>query len=328
MNPIRACLDYLSPGGARGRLSIVIFHRVLQQPDDLFPEEMDAQRFDETCGWLANWFNVIPLDAAVDALDKGTLPPRALAITFDDGYADNASVALPILQRHGLPATFFVAAGFLDGGVMWNDVVTEALRNCPKDKVDLSRCSGLDLGVWPLASAQQRRSAIDSAIGRIKYLPGEHRLDVVAAVASACEVTVPRDLMMTSAQVRQLADSGMTIGGHTMTHPILARTDLQTARREVTEGRERLQAIAARPIELFAYPNGKPVEDYLPETVELVRSLGFKAAVSTRWGRSDPQTDRFQLPRFTPWDRREWAFALRMAANLRRLPNDLMEASA
>ncbi len=72
-------------------------------------------------GWVKTWFNVMPLDAAVNALKKRNLPARAMAITFDDGYADNQVTALPILKQHGLSATFFIATGYLDGGRMWNE---------------------------------------------------------------------------------------------------------------------------------------------------------------------------------------------------------------
>ena len=115
----RTLFSAISPAGERGRLSIPIFHRVLPQVDPLFPDEMDAARFDAVCGWLKSWFNVLPLDEAVRRLKNGTLPQRAMALTFDDGYADNHDVALPILKRHGLPCAFFIATGFLDGGRMW-----------------------------------------------------------------------------------------------------------------------------------------------------------------------------------------------------------------
>ena len=70
-------------------------------------------------------------------LQQGRLPPRALAITFDDGYADNRTVAAPLLERHGLPCTFFVATGFLDGGRMWNDTLIETVRRAPGQTLDL-----------------------------------------------------------------------------------------------------------------------------------------------------------------------------------------------
>jgi peptidoglycan/xylan/chitin deacetylase (PgdA/CDA1 family) len=318
MNLMRSGLDLLSAGGSRGKLTTLIFHRVLPQPDLLFPGDLHAVRFDNVCSWLAEWFNVLALDEAVDLMQRGSLPPRALSITFDDGYADNATVAMPILRRHGLSATFFISTGFLDGGMPWNDLVTDSFRRCEQGFVKLPRIAGIDLGAWELADIAARRAAVLSTIESIKYLPTAHRQDAVQAVVAACGVVTPNDLMMSSVQVKQLVDGGMSVGGHTVTHPILAHIDEATARHEIGEGCDRLRAITGRAVELFAYPNGRPMVDFVPATVELVRSLGFKAAVTTGWGFADARTDVLQLPRFTPWDRAKWAFGLRLTANLLR----------
>lgn len=113
---LRTAFTLASPAGQRAGLSILVFHRVLPEPDPLFPNEVDAQRFDALLGWVKDWFSVLPLEEAVERLQRNRLPERAAAITFDDGYADNYAVALPILQRQGLSAMFFIATGFLNGG--------------------------------------------------------------------------------------------------------------------------------------------------------------------------------------------------------------------
>ena len=153
---LKALFHLMSPGGARARLSVLIFHRVLPEPDPLFPDEMHARRFDVLCGWLTSWFKVLPLDEAVARLKAGTLPARAVCITFDDGYADNHHVALPILRRHGLVATFFIATGFLDGGRMWNDTVIEAIRACKMPSWTCPRSVWVATRCTRSASAGQR----------------------------------------------------------------------------------------------------------------------------------------------------------------------------
>src|SRR5205085_1443710 len=119
-------------------------HRVLADPDPLFPEEVGAPDFDAQMSILKRWFNVLPLKEALARLREGRLPMRAACITFDDGYADNATVAAPILRRHGLPATFFIATDFIDGGEMWNDTVIDTVRRAPGDSLD-ARALGLPL---------------------------------------------------------------------------------------------------------------------------------------------------------------------------------------
>jgi len=314
MSALRIALSALSPAGARARLSVLIFHRVLPSPDPLFPSEIDAVGFDRMLGWVKRWFHVLPLDEAVQRLACGSLPARAAAITFDDGYADNHTVALPILQRHGLRATFFIATGFLDGGRMWNDTLIEAVRRCPLPELDLST---LDLGRHAVSSVMDKQAALGAIIRATKYLPLPQRLETSRAVAELAQARLPDDLMMRSSQVRAMHQGGMQIGAHTVTHPILARTAPEEARDEIGRSREVLQGLLGERVGLFAYPNGKPVADYQPEHAAMVRALGFDAAVSTAWGAATSATDPFQIPRFTPWDRSRWRFGLRLAANLR-----------
>ncbi|MDX9839711.1 MAG: polysaccharide deacetylase family protein, partial [Azoarcus sp.] len=106
------------------------------------------------------------------------------------------------------------------------------------------------------------------------------------------------------------------IGAHTVNHPILATLDVKAAEQEIAGSRETLEGLLGKRINLFAYPNGKPGQDYLPEHVGLVKRLGFRAAVSTAWGAADCSSDLFQLPRFTPWDRSKYAFFARSFRNL------------
>jgi peptidoglycan/xylan/chitin deacetylase (PgdA/CDA1 family) len=315
VSAVRFALSRLSPAGPRARLSILIFHRVLPRPDPLYPDEPDAARFDALCAWLRTWFNVLPLDEAVRRLGEGALPERAAAITFDDGYADNRTVAMPILQRHGLSATFFVATDFLDGGIMWNDVVAEGLRGAAAGPLDLSPL-GHGLGPVELGDAASRRAAIDGVVRAVKHLPPRQRAEAVAGVARLARLQPPTDLMMSSAQVRELRAGGMLVGAHTGSHPILATLPREAAHDEVRRSKSVLEALLDERVALFAYPNGKPGTDYGPEAVDVVRGLGFDAAVSTCWGAADAQADRFQLPRFTPWDRTPLRFAGRMARNL------------
>jgi peptidoglycan/xylan/chitin deacetylase (PgdA/CDA1 family) len=301
-------------GSVPQRLSILIFHRVLPQQDPLFPDEMDAARFDKLLTVLKSCFNVVSLRDGVEGLRSGKLPSRAVCITFDDGYADNAEIALPILQRHGMPATFFVATGFLDGGRMWNDTVIELVRRAPNE-VDLSRAG---FGVMKLGSAAERHAAIGTLLGQLKYLSFERRLEQVDLLRELIPVALPDNLMMRSAQVRQLHAAGMEIGGHTVEHPILARLEPAQARREMAEGKETLEALIGDTVRSFAYPNGKPGQDYQAEHAQLARDIGFEFAVSTSWGAASAASDLFQLPRFTPWDRSHARFVLRMLQNMRR----------
>lgn len=297
------------------RLSILIYHRVLEKPDPMYADVIDAAAFRWQMDVLVNHFNVLPLSVAVALLEKRRLPPRAACVTFDDGYADNVHVALPILRERGISATFFIATGFLDGGQMWNDTVFEALRQVPDDELDLQEMA---LGRYPLPDTAARVRAAEALIDRLKYLPLEERLERCQTLAARAGLPANSGLMMCSSDVRRLVAEGMEVGGHTINHPILAVLDPATARREIADNRDQLAALVEGPVRLFAYPNGKPGQDYLPEHVEMVRDLGYRAAVSTSWGLCTGNSHRWQLPRFTPWDATPIRFLARMVQNTQR----------
>jgi len=311
---LRLLFEVLAPHGSRSRLSVLIFHRVRPRIDPLFPSEPDAAAFEAQLRWVKGWFNVMPLPDAVAALRDGTLPARPLCITFDDGYADNATLALPILRKLGLHATFFIATGYLNGGRMWNDTIIEAVRRAAGPRLDLA---GIGLGELAIGSDEERRGAIVALLRQLKYLPKAERRSKAQAVADAVGTALPNDLMMTDRQLRELQAGGMTIGAHTVTHPILAGLGDAEAHAEIAEGKRALEGLTGKPVTLFAYPNGKPGRDYTATHVGMVREIGFEAAVSTAEGAASAGGDLHQIPRFTPWDKTRWRYGLRLARNAR-----------
>jgi peptidoglycan/xylan/chitin deacetylase (PgdA/CDA1 family) len=293
----------------------LIYHRVRRERDPMFPGEVTAVEFEWQMALLRRYCNPIPLADAVALLKNRELPPRAVAVTFDDGYRDNATIALPILSRHGVPATFFVATSFLDGGIMWNDAVVESIRNCAASNVDFSDLGARDT---TLASFADRGRIAGELIGRIKHLPSDERARCVNAITERCKSQLPRDLMMSTDEVRQLHGAGMEVGAHTVNHPILMTLAAHAASEEIAGSRAALQAIINAPVTAFAYPNGRPGEDYGPRERELVEKLGFQYAAATRWGVAAPGTDIFQLPRFTPWDKEPARWLARLLLQFRQ----------
>ena len=311
---LRVASQCLSPGGARARLSILIFHRVAVAPDALLPDEMDARQFDRILGWVGRGFQVLPLAAALQSLTSGTLAPRAAAITFDDGYLDNHAVALPLLSRHRLPATFFIATDFLDGGMMFNDAVIASIRETRRATLDLD---ALGLGVLPVSTIEQRRHALRRVISAVKYLDPAERNRAVQALHQAAGTAPAGDPMMKRRHLMDLLSAGMSVGAHTCSHPILSRLADPLALREIRDSKVRLESELGVEVPLFAYPNGRPGTDYTAAHAEMVRACGFRGAVSTAPGAASRASDVFQMPRFLPWDQTGLRFGLRMLLNLR-----------
>ncbi len=154
---------------------------------------------------------------------------------------------------------------------------------------------------------------------RHTHLPSHQREATTAELESGANGAAQTRLMMGENDVRALRSAGMDIGAHTVTHPILTRLAESEARREIVASRDHLQGILGESVALFAYPNGKPGQDYGSEHVRMVEEAGFCGAVSTARGVADPSIDVYQLPRFTPWQRDPMKFGLSLLANRRNV---------
>jgi peptidoglycan/xylan/chitin deacetylase (PgdA/CDA1 family) len=289
-------------------LVVLCYHRVLASPDPLLHTEPDIEEFSAQMDVVKALCHVLPLAEAVERLIAGALPPRAVCITFDDGYANNLVLAAPILAQRGLPATVFVAAGFVGGGRMWNDTVIEAVRRAAEE-LDLK---GIGLSRYAFTDPASRCRAIDDILGALRYQESAKREAAVNAIAETVGQALPRDLMMTERQIAQLSSHGIEVGAHTLQHPILTRIDRDRAWREVAGSKAALEAITRSPVLTFAYPNGRPQCDYDRSHVELVRVAGFKVAVSSAWGAAGRTADRYQIPRARPWDKLPLRFGSRL----------------
>lgn len=294
----------------RPRHHTLIFHRVVPAQDPMSPGEPTAAWFEQLIAMLSRRFELISLETAVKRAQEDVLDGRSVSITFDDGYADNFTIALPILQKYSAPATFFVATGFLDGGRMWNDSIIEACRQLPEGTYASGdeRVGDVTLGDW-----ESRRKAAQQLIGAWKHLPLDQRQSNVDRFVALSD-DLPRDLMMSTTQLRKLAASpGVTIGGHTVSHPILASISDDDARSEIARGKLGLEEKLQRELTLFAYPNGKFGKDFQEQHARIVKDIGFDCAVATDWGTLTSTTDRFMIPRFTPWHQNLDRFAVDLA---------------
>jgi peptidoglycan/xylan/chitin deacetylase (PgdA/CDA1 family) len=294
-------------------VSILTYHQVLPQLDDMRPMETTVSEFEWQMELLSKHFNPISLSDALTLLEYGELPDRAVCVTFDDGYANNEELAMPILTRLGIPATVFVSTDFLNGGRMWNDSVIEALRIAEGEELDLTLAG---LGCYPILSIEERRKAAGVIIREIKHWPPEKRAEAVASI-EAMVGSLPTNMMMTDDQVRSLNKNGIDIGAHTKSHPILSTLELDSAREEVVGSKQYLESILGGEVRCFAYPNGRPGIDYRMEHRDIVEIAGFDAAVSTNWGVASSLSDKWQLPRFTPWDKTPLRFMVRLLLNFR-----------
>lgn len=316
---------YVFPDSVHSRLSVLIFHRVLPEPDPLLPYEITAKQFAAEVEALARHFTILPLREGLERLRDNTLPPYALCLTFDDGYRDNYTIALPILQALGIKATFFIASGYLDGGRMWNDTLLTIVRRWREEMIDLT-----DWGIppIPMRDLAQRQQAWGMLFRWMRKIGTHGRDEMLARLTQRLPEDLPADLMMTRDQVRQLHRDGMEIGCHTRSHPILTRLPEEAARAEIADSKRELEELTQAEVRYFAYPNGAPGDDYGQRDVKLVAEAGFDAAFSTSWGVVTRDWDRFQIPRFTPWDRNLSRFTARFILSRSKMKPDRVSEPA
>ncbi len=312
-NSLRLGRKLFFPRGNNARLAVLTYHRVLSEPDSIQVNEVDIKNFDWQMETLSRYFNVFPLDEALDRLYKNSLPEGSVSVTFDDGYLDNLTNAAPILKKWNITATLFVATSYLDGGIMWNDMIIESLRSYQHPKLDLN---SLKLGSYDFSTPDNKRVSIYALLEKIKYHDVGTRIKLAEKVSELVGQPLPGNLMLTSDQVSQLADNNFIVGGHTHTHPILSEIDLDKAEWDIKHGLDILKEITESNIRLFAYPNGVPGKDYFREHTSLISKLGFDYAVTTAWGTANSKSEHMQIPRISPWDRHPITFDMRISKSL------------
>jgi peptidoglycan/xylan/chitin deacetylase (PgdA/CDA1 family) len=266
----------------RGEGTVLTFHGLRQDDQPVGVGDaslhLPVSRFRAVCQQLAANDHVMPLLDMVRHWRAGErLPPRAVALTFDDGYASNYHLGFPVLRELRLPAMIFLATGFLDGTQpLWFQQVDLALAG--------------KTGSEGLAETLQRLKKLPEPERRAEVAKLTQHLDDRAAPA----VTRP----MTWAMAREMRDSGLIdFGGHTDSHPILSRCSLAQQQQEIQTCRQRLTEELGRAPTLFAYPNGGP-EDFTAETQQALQAAGFDAAFTMMSGRLGAASSAYALPRY------------------------------
>jgi peptidoglycan/xylan/chitin deacetylase (PgdA/CDA1 family) len=258
-----------------------------------------ASAFRRQLGFLRRHYRVLGLDEMVECLHAGRmLPPRAVAITFDDGYLDNYTHAFPALCASGLPATFYVTTGAIDGGPpLWTAKLRYMVRTSARAEVTLPPPFR---GTRPVGQSGERQAVFTELIVGLKQIPSVRRRALVDELADAFGVqdfSALDAIMMTWAQLREMSANGMTIGAHTVSHPNLPNTEVEEALREVRGSREMIEGALRTEVVHFSYPNGRG-SAHVNDTIRaIVRRVGFLSAVTSLPGSVQAGADPWGLRR-------------------------------
>jgi peptidoglycan/xylan/chitin deacetylase (PgdA/CDA1 family) len=232
-----------------------------------------------------------------------------LCISFDDGYFDNFSNALPILEEKGVTATFFVATSGVERGYLDQDVVENWFRTVDAKLIPVALRNvpgGPELGEFP-----ERAKAYQTYLNYFKYLSPEHQAKIAMARLDQIQpLTAFNNCMMKPEHVKRLVEFGHEVGGHTHSHRILTTVDDNEALDEISSCKEKLEEWTQGPVSLFAYPNGNPEKDFTDAHINMVKQCGFDFAFSTKDGGIKNSKSDVPGARFLPYRREPVQFAL------------------
>ena len=325
---VRRLRSRLIPGAV-----ILLYHRIAPKTKDTDPWELcvTPEHFAEHLEVLNTYTHPLSLQQLAQAHQAQTLPSRAVAITFDDGYANNLEYGKPLLQQYNIPATVFVITGYLqDNREFWWDELDQLLLQPGQLPPKLSLNLGGNVRQWTLedasdytedhhrqdcdrhtqsASLSQRFQFYTSVWQSLLPLSEGQRRQALADIATWAKVQpvarpTHRSLRLEELEVVQSGDL-MNIGAHTVTHPLLSTCTLDCQYQEILQSKATLETILGHAVPSFSYPFGA----YTRQTVPLLRKADFTYACSTIVDSVWRYSDRFQLPRIEvkDWDGDQFA---------------------
>jgi peptidoglycan/xylan/chitin deacetylase (PgdA/CDA1 family) len=291
---------------------ILMFHRIAEKACDPWALSVTPLRFEAQMRALKEDRIPLSLRELVSRLEDGTVPPLAVAVTFDDGYVDNLRVAKPILEDVGIPATVFLTTGYLGKQKeFWWDELARLILDCRKAvagtvsigkrtvPVQLPALNASPSSAWradqpPRTPRENLYLEIWTELRVLERCAREEGLERVRQLFGRGSAS-DDDLPMTQDDARLLASGTyIDIGAHTETHQPLTTLDVRARRTEIQRSRAVCESLTGKPIEGFAYPHG----DLDALTMDLVRESGFRWACSTVPAAADrSQFDPFKLPR-------------------------------
>lgn len=288
-----------------GKLMVFNFHRI-RNDDPKTIYEFDEEVFGPTASefkaqmlWLKKNTNIVSEAQLLAALNHGApLPPRSTMVTFDDGYIDNYTLALPVLKELKIPAIYYIPTESIDERKLgWWDQIAYVVKRTQKQKI---RLFGEDIAIQP-----SRDCARAKIILRMKLKDASENVNLLNELSEACEVALPdfeacsRELM-TWDQVKETLSSGITIGSHTHTQRVLSTLSIEDQKKELLDSKTRLEKELSVPMRTLAYPVGG-YEHFNLETQEIARECGYEAAFSfTHEINELNQMSRYNIKRLVP----------------------------
>jgi len=283
-------------------VAILMYHSVVEKPeaqkDSLGGIGHSTETFSKQMELLAREYHPVSLEEVVRFVHgRSSLPRRSVAVTFDDGYADNHNIAIPILNRIGVPAAFYITVECVQKQKLpWPARVRYAVLTTTEENwIDA------DGRQWPLRDSSEREAAFDKACEFCSKKSGAEQDEFVDELEKQLHSTL-RDgpAMMTWDEVRSVTKQGHIVGSHTMTHPNMAHIDQRALKQELAESKRILEQELAGPVVHFSYPCPALQPHWTERTVSLSQECGYQSAVTTNGGMVRRHDNPLHLKRVRP----------------------------
>jgi peptidoglycan/xylan/chitin deacetylase (PgdA/CDA1 family) len=287
---------------SHSKYAILCYHRVGTEGIPYY-STMPTRQFEMQMQFLRENFRVLSLRQLCDELRNPAGCGRGVAVTFDDGYSDLFTQALPVLRKYEIPATVYLTAGCIETGeVAWYDRIFLALQVAPGPAIEVPIKGGLR---FLLGSPQQRVEIGAQIVSILRRTAVPEQRHFCAALEQ--QLSLPLDKlthrMLSWAQVREMRSAGIFFGSHTLSHPVLSQLDIADIEKELRESKSILETRLGEPVLDFAFPFGK-AEDCGPIARAAVARCGYRSAVTTVWGINTPGADMHSLKRLRLGDER------------------------
>lgn len=285
-------------------LVIIIYHRVVQNLNNEINDELSINHplvnFRNEMKFIKKWFKIVSLDEAVTNIMKNKyLMEPTLAVTFDDGYVDNYTLAFPILKELNIPATIFLSTGLIGSKeIVWVDKIGQAFLRTKEKQLSLNSC--INGTVFNLKNMYFKRKSFNMIAKKLKELDYSDRMRLTDEILNKLGIFKGLCLRMLNwEEVREMADYNITLGAHSMTHPILSKMPFELAKREILESKLAIENVLETTVKHFAFPNGR-MEDFSQELKQYCQEIGFESVSTTVYGHNQVDSDVYALKRLAP----------------------------
>ena len=284
---------------AQNKISILCYNRIGDQQDDN-NWKMPTRKFEAQMHFLSKYCCFVSLDEIVYHINEGKkLPPRPVAVTFDDGYRCAYTNAYPILKKYGVPATIFLIVNCIEAQEMpWWENINHMFARTRENRFT---CHLYETKEYSFETRSERRRVAREIIDKLKLVSEKTKNKIIEEISYQLNVKNPKQevqrLMLSWDEIGEMAGNGILFGSHTLTHPILTKISKEQVKYEVNESKKILEQKIGVSIDHIAYPNGREFDS---EIKEIIIEAGYTCACTTIGELNTAQTNLYELRRGHP----------------------------